>query len=137
MSQQRPWPAEAALARSTPLKLFHEKVLAHHPPWVCVEISAGGIARRGGSDAQRGKVLLSGCCEVQLARPHAHTASNTINQVTGSSLISYGGKQPETQPTQAELAKKIWQWMSFVWPSGFNEQVFLLCCFQCQIIFYS
>lgn len=95
MCQQRPRPAAVALALPAPrlaLKLFHEKVLACHLPRVCVHISAGGAAGCGGLDAQRG--LLSVCCEVQLARPHVHTASNTINQVTGNSLISYWGKQP-------------------------------------------
>lgn len=42
----------------------------------------------------KAKLSLHGCCEVQLPPDHAHTASHTINQVSGNSLISYWGTQP-------------------------------------------
>lgn len=67
------------------------------------------------------------------AGPTTHTASNAINQATGISLISFWGGQPE------KLHKQSWprKLASFMWPSGFNEQVPLLCCLQCQFHFYS
>lgn len=100
---------------------------AYHPT-VCEHISAGGVEGRGVSDTQRGEELLWNA-----AGSTTHTASNAINQATGISLISFWGGQPEN------LHKQSWprKLASFMWPSGFSEQVPLLCCLQCQFHFYS
>lgn len=138
--QQRPGSAAAALPCSTAChwNQFIRRCMPVTLGFLSVHISAGGAAGCCDLDTQRGKVKLSVCCEVQLPWPYVHTASNTNNQVTGNSLISYWGKQPgKLSLHHAELAKKIWPWLSFMWPSGFNGQVFLPRCFQCQFHFYS
>lgn len=125
MRLQRPRSAADALALACPITL---------PP-VCEHIPAGGLEGCGGLDAGRGKNpaprLLRNAAGLATC---SHIPSNTINQVTGISLISYWGEQPE----------KL-RWRS--WPRNFGHGPSLcghqasmsrfLCCHHRHFHFYS
>lgn len=117
------------ILQQMPLPLL---ALSTLPP-VCEHIPAGGLEGCGGLDARRGKIRLPVCCETQLARPHP----KQHNQSSHWNFINFILGRAARETTLAELAKKIWTWPCFMWPSGFNGQVSLLCCHQRHFHFYS